>query len=65
MRKERFVGVRLTRDEAARLSEIAAKTQRTWSAVLRLLLLQAVVGDAPDVRLRSEGQNNGEEARHG
>lgn len=48
---EEVVTVRLTRPQAAKLRHIETHTRRTRSAILRMLLEQAVVAPTPDVQL--------------
>ena len=50
--KVKVVGVRLSDTEAMKLDELARKSERTRSQVLRMLLAQAAMVPAPDVRLR-------------
>lgn len=50
IQRTRVVAVRLRPDEAAKLSELAQRSQRTVSGLLRTLLLQAVFTPG-DVRL--------------
>jgi predicted DNA-binding protein len=45
------IGVRLTAQEREKLQDLAVRTGRTMSAVLRILLAQAQVADTPDVVL--------------
>jgi predicted transcriptional regulator len=57
MRREIMVTMRVTPEEAARLSEISRKTLRSRSDILRLLLAQAeVVGWDAVLTQRSEKQ---------
>ena len=43
--------IRLSAEERRKLSELARRSQRTKSDVLRLLLSQAEIADMPGVRL--------------
>jgi len=54
MRNTAAVGVRLTSVERKRVEELAERTGRTVSGVIRLLLAQAVLEEKPDIRLKPE-----------
>jgi predicted transcriptional regulator len=56
-----MIGVRLTREELAKLDALAAKTERDRSKVVRLLLAQALALELPDIALRETASK---EARH-
>lgn len=54
MESASIVGVRLSKVERRKLEELAKKTERNLSEVLRLLLAQARAEDLPDIRLSAE-----------
>jgi len=56
-----MIAIRVSRADRDRLLELARRTERTPSQVLRLLLKMADVGDLPDVTVRLGG---GKEAGH-
>ena len=55
------LGFRTTRADAEKLADFARKTCRGQGDVLRLLLRQAILADAPDIRLSEvmQGQPSG------
>lgn len=63
MARTRLVGFRLSAEEHGKLLRLAQQTDRSKSAVIRTLLRQARVGDAPDIRLGSPPA--GEAVAHG
>lgn len=51
--------VKMTPEMAAKLTRLAAETRRSKSAVVRLLVEQAVAGRWRDVRLADDGGSDG------
>lgn len=57
MERVEFVGFRAGRDEVAMLDRLADATQRSRSAILRLLVRQARLTGEPDITLREPGNS--------
>ncbi|HPW22284.1 MAG TPA: ribbon-helix-helix protein, CopG family [Vicinamibacterales bacterium] len=51
--RDKQIGVRLTAEELAKLDELAERTDRNWSQVMRRLLAAAEVGPS-DIRLNEK-----------
>ena len=54
MVKSKYVVVRMSESEVAKLDKLAHQTQRDRSKVLRMLLYQAVAKSAPDIELQGQ-----------
>lgn len=65
MDKIKLIAFRVSVDEARKLAELACKSERNVSEVLRLLVRQAVLSDRPDVTLVPHGSGGQADRKDG